>query len=158
MYNVKIKKVAPIQVATKKASVPNFEDSGQTNVALFSNVRQHILDNGIGLMGYDIALYHGIPGQTELALEAAIPVSQELPPATGIEQTELPAVEEMAYVIHHGDYSTYHLAHIAIQTWMGENGYAPAGAVRDVYLVFDVTGDSSQYVTELQYPVQKLTP
>ena len=157
MYDVKLKKVEPIQVAAKQASVPNFEESGETNIALFSDVRQHLVNNDCGLVGYDIALYHGVPGQTELAIEAAIPVNEFLPQATDIEQKQLPAVKDMAYVIHYGDYTTVYQAHMAIQTWMGNNGYVPAGSVRDVYLVFDVNGDASQYVTELQYPVQKLT-
>lgn len=156
MYDVKVKKIAPIQVASKKASVDNFETSGELNVALFREVRQHVVENGEGMTAYDIALYHGIPGQTELRLEAAIPVNEGLSATDTIERIVLDAVEKMASVIHYGSYENIHLAHMAIQGWMQENGYMPVGAVRDVYLVFDPEGDPAKNVTELQYPVQKL--
>lgn len=156
MYDIKVKKIAPIQVASKKASVDNFENSGELNMTLFREVRQHIVENGAGMPAYDIALYHGIPGQTELTLEAAIPVNDTLAAIDTVEQLVLDAVEEMASVIHYGSYQTIHLAHMAIQGWMQENNYMPVGAVRDVYLVFDPEGDPAKNVTELQYPVRKL--
>ncbi len=155
MYTVKTKKLASIPVLSKTAPVPNFEESGQLNMQMFSEVRQVILDNGVGYGGYDIAVYHGIPGQTELSLQTAIPVTDSLPESDDITLGELPAVE-VAYVIHRGNYHNIHQAHGTIQQWMGENGYMPAGAVRDVYLVFDVQDNPDSYVTELQYPIQKI--
>lgn len=157
MYTVKTKKVEPIQVIAKKATVPNFEESGQLNIAMFSEVREHIQNHDDGFAGYDVAIYHRIPGQTELELEVAIPIHTTLPQLDGTTQYSLPQVEKMAYIIHFGDYTTIHLAHQAIQIWMNEHGYVPAGAVRDVYLVFDVNDDPKGYVTELQYPVQKIS-
>jgi len=155
MYDIKIKKIAPIKVISKKAVVLNFEESAELNVALFTEVRQHVVENGAGMPAYDIALYHGIPGQTELNLEVAIPVAEDVPAKDNIVETEL-AETEVAYVIHYGGFDSYHLAHMALQGWMQENGYMPAGAVRDVYLVFDASGNPEKWVTELQYPVQKL--
>ena len=155
MYEVKIKKVAPIKAISKKAVVPNFEESGELNMALFTEVRQHVLENGAGMPAYDTALYHGIPGQTELSLEVAIPVAEDIPATDTIAGTILPEHEAVAYVIHYGSFDNYHLAHMALQEWMQANNYMPAGAIRDVYLVFDASGDPEKWVTELQYPVQK---
>ena len=136
--------------------MPNFEESGETNVALFTDVRQQLLDCNIGFIGYDIALYHGIPGQTELTLEAAIPTHAVFPTHNGVKFMMLPEVDTMATLIHYGSFETYGLAHQAMQTWIAENGYMPAGSIRDVYLVFDLKGNPDHYVTELQYPVQKV--
>jgi len=154
MYDIKVKKIAPIEVISKSAPVNDFATSGEINVALFREVREHVLNNGAGYAGYDIALYHGIPTQTNLSLEAAIPVSEALPINDNMKRYELPAVDMMASLIHYGGYDSYHLAHGAMQQWIADNGYRQAGAVRDVYLVFDIAGDPDKYVTELQYPIQ----
>ena len=155
MYSVKIKKIAPIQVIAKKAIVPNFEESGELNMAMFRELRQHVLDNNAGMPAYDIARYHGIPGQTDLILETAIPINGDLPDADELEQYSLPQ-ETVASVIHYGTFDNYPLAHGAVQQWMQENGYVPDGSPRDVYLVFDITGNPEEWVTELQYPVKKI--
>ena len=155
MYEVKIKKIAAIKTISKKAVVPNFEESGELNMTMFREVRQHVLEHGAGMPAYDIALYHGIPGQTELSLEVAIPVAEDIPAKNSIAGMTLPEHEAVACVIHYGSFDNYHLAHMALQEWMQANDYIPAGAIRDVYLVFDASGDPEKWVTELQYPVQK---
>lgn len=156
MYTVKTKSLASVPVISKTVPVPNYEESSEANLQAFRDVRQVVLDNQAGYASYDIALYHGIPGQTELAIEAAIPVNDSLPESADMKQYQLPAVQTMAYVIYYGGYETVHEAHTAIQLWMAENGYRPAGATRDVYLVFDVNGNPDKWVTEIQYPVEKI--
>ncbi|GEM_PF-3589166 len=156
MYNVNTKSLAAIPVISKTVPVASYEDSSEANIQAFRDVRQVVTDNDAGYAGYDIALYHGIPGQTDLAIEAAIPVSATLPESEDIKQYELPAVQMVAYTIHYGGYETVHEAHGAIQQWMAENGYRPSGAVRDVYLAFDVMNDPKTWMTEIQYPVEKI--
>lgn len=156
MYVVKTKSLAAIPVISKTVPVPSYEESGELNMQAFREIRQIVTDNNVGYAGYDIALYHGIPGQTDLAIEAAIPVRNSLPESDGTNQYELPSQSIIAYTVHYGGYETVNQAHSAIQQWMMTNGYRPAGAVRDVYLVFDPSSDPKTWVTEIQYPVEKI--
>ena len=69
---------------------------------------------------------------------------------------ELPAVETMASVIHHGSFSTLNQAYSAIFTWIEANGYRISGPNRELNLEYVRGGDQSKYVTEIQFPVEKV--
>ena len=66
---------------------------------------------------------------------------------------ELPAVETMASVIHHGSFSTMKQAYDVILKWIETNGYQISGPNRELSLVYEPGGDETQFVTELQFPV-----
>jgi AraC family transcriptional regulator len=69
----------------------------------------------------------------------------------------------MACAIHQGSYARLNEAYGSLMTWMEINGYRMAGPNRDVYLSGPEDGlddshgvwDSTQYVTEVQFPVSK---
>jgi effector-binding domain-containing protein len=70
---------------------------------------------------------------------------------------ELPAAT-MAATVHHGSYNTLGEAHVAILKWIEANGYRIAGPDREVYLYnsMPIRLDDPSYVTEVQYPVEKV--
>ena len=69
---------------------------------------------------------------------------------------ELPAVETMACVVHHGSYDMLGQAYGDLMTWIEVNGYRIVGPNRDVYLRGPESGGApTTYVTEVQAPVKK---
>ena len=55
----------------------------------------------------------------------------------------------VATPLHVGPYDRLSEAHVAIQEWCAENGYAPAGVDRDVY--GDWNDDSAKLETRVFY-------
>lgn len=101
-------------------------------------------------------------------VEVMIPLNQAIPTSPPIQIYELPAVDQMACVVHSGPYPEMRKAYEAFFDWMAINDYQTIGRTRIVYLRFGaaesgyqlpasfVTDDSQRYVTELQFPVEKL--
>lgn len=89
--------------------------------------------------------------------EGYIPIAGSLQGNERVKIYELPAVETMAAVIHHGSYSRFQEAYTAILSWIEANGYTVAGPNREIYL--QSKGDGNQNdetcVSEIQFPVVK---
>lgn len=89
-------------------------------------------------------------------VEVAIPVIGSIPEGERVKERELPAVEEMACIIHQGSYETIGGTYGQLMAWIEANGYRMAGPVREVYVQGPESGgDPSTYVTEIQLPVEK---
>jgi len=67
----------------------------------------------------------------------------------------LPAVDEMACIIHEGSFEALGGTYGQLMSWVEANGYRMAGPVREVYLRGPESGDPSGYVTEIQLPIAK---
>jgi effector-binding domain-containing protein len=79
-----------------------------------------------------------------------------LPDHGRVKVYDLPAVETMACVVHHGSHDMLGQAYGDLLTWIEVNGYRIVGPNRDVYLRGPESGDdTSTYVTEVQIPVRK---
>ncbi|MCW3053540.1 MAG: transcriptional regulator, effector-binding domain/component [Chthonomonadales bacterium] len=113
---------------------------------------------GVSPVGPCAATWHD-PGykESDVDSEASIPIAGSPSGNKRVKIYELPAVETMASVIHHGSYSRLHDAYGAILSWIEANGYTVAGPNREIYL--ESKGDGNQddetCVTELQFPVVK---
>ncbi len=71
----------------------------------------------------------------------------------GIKVEELPAVENMASVLHQGTARTLGHAYAALRTWIGANAYVQCGPYREVLVQAGSTADDPATVIELQVPV-----
>ncbi|HJZ47840.1 MAG TPA: GyrI-like domain-containing protein, partial [Roseiflexaceae bacterium] len=68
----------------------------------------------------------------------------------------LQGVEQMACVVHHGPYDeTLIQANTAILKWIDANGYSIHPPTREIYLHYQISGDPSQFVTEIQIPIER---
>jgi DNA-binding transcriptional MerR regulator/effector-binding domain-containing protein len=67
---------------------------------------------------------------------------------------ELPAVETMATFIVEGPTENMHLGYSAIGMWADVNGYRFAGSPREIALRLPQIADSSDGITEIQFPVE----
>jgi effector-binding domain-containing protein len=71
---------------------------------------------------------------------------------------ELPAVETMATIVHHGPFTALHEAYAALGQWLQQSGYRIVGPNREHYLrtTQPVRYDDPSYGTEIQVPEEKV--
>jgi effector-binding domain-containing protein len=155
-YDVKIKSIGPMRVASIHGLVSDIEHISDEFDNLYLILEEYVESNGKAA-GPHMATYHDAgtgPRMLNMHVELAIPYDG---PIIGDEQVrvyEMPGVDAMASVIHKGRFEEIHHAYSALFTWVQDNGYRPAGPMRDVYLNCG-EGDSPDYITEVQVPVAR---
>jgi len=151
--NVVIKKIPAQTVASVRGVIPAYGDIG----ILFGELFGYLGKQRVKFTGPPLALYYDPEyKEHDVDVEVAIPVASNVPPAGRIKMTELPAVEEMACLLHQGNYETFNTSYGLLMGWLTKNGYQPAGPNREVYLVGPGQGKQpSEYLTEIQLPVVK---
>ena len=158
-YDVVLKKVATLRVAQARGIAPNMRqpELGITLSRLFAEVMQAITGEGAAIAGPGITLYYD-PDYREQDVDvgACLAFTDELREHEQVKVIELPAVETMACVIYHGSFTIMHQAYHAILGWIEANGYRINGPNRELNLEFEPVGDESQFVTEIQFPVEKV--
>src|SRR5689334_3378555 len=117
-------------------------------------VETYMTQHGAKISGPGIALWHDRPDQNP-TVAAAFPTGSALPDGDRVHAHELPGVETMACVVHHGGFDSLGPAYNALIEWIQANGYRYDGPSREVYLQYDRNGDPAAYVTEIQVPVAK---
>jgi DNA-binding transcriptional MerR regulator len=155
-YEVVLKKVEPLQAASVRGVIPNYDESEPIFDRLFDEVYAYVHKQGVRQVGCGIAVYHTAEGQeNDIEVEAVAPIYEPLHGSQRVQVYELPAVERMACVVHHGPFATIGQAYQAVMTWIENNGYHISGPCREIYLRYERGGDQKDYVTEVQFPVSK---
>jgi DNA-binding transcriptional MerR regulator len=157
-YDVVIKSVVALRVAQARVVAPKMEqpELGITLGRLFAEVMGSIAQQGATIVGPGITLYYDLEyREREISVGACLAFEGSLFESEQVKVVELPAVETMASVIHHGSFSTMHQAYNAILPWIEANGYHISGPNRELNLEFESGGDESTFVTEIQFPVEK---
>lgn len=128
---------------------------GMTPGRLFAEVMQAITQQGEAIAGPGTTLFYD-PDYREQDVDvgAYLAFTDELCENEQVKVIELPAIETMACVIHHGSFTTMHQACHAIPGWIEANGYHVSGPNRELDLEFDPGGDEAKFVTEIQFPVK----
>ncbi len=156
-YDVILKNVTPLRVASVRGVAPSMEQIGPTLDRLFDHVMGYVSQHGATPVGPGTTLYHNLGlAETDISVEACMPFDGSLTSSEQVKVEELPAVETMASVIHHGSFSTLNEAYSAIFTWIEANGYRVSGPNRELNLEYERGGDQSKFVTEIQFPVEKV--
>ncbi|MEM7725200.1 MAG: MerR family transcriptional regulator [Cyanobacteria bacterium P01_A01_bin.45] len=155
-YEVILKPVASQMVAATVGVIPNYDECGAIFDRMFDEVFSYAFSQGIKQIGSGISIYHDTKLRDRyIPVEAAAPIYEKIPSSEKVWIYELPAVEEMACVIHHGEFSSLGKAYRTLLEWVEKNGYRVVGSTREVYLEYEKGGDESKYVTEVQIPVEK---
>ncbi len=151
-YEVVIKPVDALQVASVRGIIPSYWDEGP----LWGELFQQLQRAGVSADGPYLSLYHS--GEPEIDVEACA----TLPPATkspqGLSVRTLSAVQSMASTIHRGSFIGLAGAYAALLRWIDLNGYHVNGSDRAIYLRLPEAGQSRQdpnAITEMQVPVNK---
>jgi effector-binding domain-containing protein len=100
-------------------------------------------------------------------VEVAVPLRYPIPESELIRVRQTPRIENVACVVHVGEYTSIHQAYNAMLAWIETNDYRMTGPIREVYLRYGADGldfelprtyladDKLEYVTELQIPVER---
>lgn len=153
-YEVVLKKVNPYKVISIRETLANYPSIRQ----LFNELENYRhLHQEVKPASYYASIWYD-PGYKEQDVdgEAVIAIEQALSGNERIKVYELPSVEMMACVIHHGTYKTLNLAYIAICNWIDANGYKIVGYFREFYIERGQEKDEPSNVTEVQIPVAKV--
>ena len=149
-YEVVIKTVDPVLVASSQEAIPDYETIGPVMGRLYNGVAAHIVKHKGQFAGPGITVWH-----ENLKAEATLPIKKTIPEGDGVKVHELPG-DQMACLIHHGGFEGFPRAYQAGVQWIEANGYEITGPNREVYLQFRPDGNPENYVTEIQFPVAKV--
>jgi DNA-binding transcriptional MerR regulator len=164
-YEVMLKSVEPLKIVSARQVIPTGDDMLYYRRILFSLVHHCLKQTGVESPGHELAIYHNTEYvEREIDVEAAVMIdpcalkSSPSPLAVdGVAVRELPAVENLASVIHHGGLSNCEQAMIALSSWIGENGWSIMGPCREIHLSGSEleTGGHKPVIIELQFPVER---
>lgn len=155
-YAVVIKSVGPQLVAAAHGTVPSYEEIGPVLNRLFDQAYGYAERSGVTRVGKGVTIYLSESAENGVEVDAAAPLYEPLQPGEGVQVYELPAVEQMASVIHRGPFAALPNAYNAMMQWLDANGYRIIGPCREINLQYERDGDQNNYVTEIQFPVSKM--
>lgn len=147
-YDVLIKPVPAMQVASIRAVIPKHRAVSE----LFGELAAYRLRNDLTVTGALVIWHDTDFRERDVDTEAAFVTPDEIRPDGRVHANELPAVDTMACVAHHGPPSTLCAASMALLRWIETNGYRLAGPERTYSLHRDGQ-DGEDTLTEIQYPV-----
>lgn len=155
-YEIIIKQVPPLRVASVRGVIPTYPEQGELWGALESELaRQRFQTNEPCFTIYHDAEYR----DRNIDSEVCEPVGNAAVESRGrLKVYELPAVTA-ASIVHHGTFETLTNAYNVILKWIEDNGYRICGPEREIYLHTGsgpVRQDDPNYVTEVQFPVEKI--
>jgi len=148
-----LKKVPATTVASVREVIPTYADCGQLYGEIYKYIGRHrARPAGPGLTIYYDEGYR----ERDVDVEVVVPVSKELPSSDRVKVRELPAVEEMACIVHQGSYDMLSEAYNQLMAWIEAHGYRICGPNRVVYIKGPrPLRKPSSYVSEVQFPVEK---
>jgi len=153
--DIVIKSIPEIVVATHRGIVPTYPAQG----VLWKELDIALQLARIKPTGPCFTIDHDEEyKETDHDLEVCEPISVGVRLTANCETKTLPAVKEMASLVHHGSFQTLSDSYQKMIRWLDENKYQICGPSREIY-VFTGEGlarqDDSSYVTEIQFPVKK---
>ena len=153
-YDVVLKNIESIRVAAIRDFIPNYDKQEY----LWHELGDYIEQKNVKIVPPCMAIYYDT-GHNEDSIDAEViePIAGELSGNERIKVRNLEEISEAACVVHKGSYETLHLAYNAISKWIQENKYVITGPQRELYLKGHwITNDPNEYITEIQFPVNKI--
>jgi effector-binding domain-containing protein len=154
-YDVVIKKVEPVKVASIRGVVPTPPDQG----SLWSELMEYLNQQKARMIGPPMAIYHdGEFKERDWDIEVCMPIVDEMTPDKRLKVYSVPGFETTACVVHAGPFVTIGEAYDAIAKWIDENGYQIVGPWRELNLrPPEPSGNQNDPNTlnEIQFPVEK---
>ena len=154
-YDVVIKKIEPLRVASIRGVVPTPPDQR----SLWDELLGYLQKRGARMIGPPMAIYHDKEfKERDWDIEVVMPLSEEIPSHQPVNVHELSGAEKMACVVHTGPFVTIGEAYDALAKWIGQNGYQIVGPGRELNLRLpEKLGDQHDpnTVNEIQFPVEK---
>lgn len=164
MNEIIIKTVEPILVASAR-KVFSKESFDENLEQMWPTVNNYINAKGIKRTIPCLMIYHSgwwdmkqwnlIYDEQTLDVEVAEPVTKFFEGNGEVQVYELPKIEKMACIVHHGSFSTISKTFDTLFEWIRQNNYVADGPIREIYHKGDwVTDNPNEYITELQIPIK----
>jgi DNA-binding transcriptional MerR regulator len=152
---VVVKQTPPVRVAELTAVAAGYgpEHIGPAIQPLYPELMARLERAGVPIVGPPTAYYEDAEDGA-ITVHATTPVAVEPDDKYDFAIVDLPAVEQAATILHHGDMANVVPTGQALARWIDANGYRSVGYGREVYL--DCPPDLEKWVTELQVPVERL--
>ena len=153
-YDVVIKKVESVKVASVRGVVPTPPEQGP----LWEELGAYLAKGRVRTVGTCFSLYHDDEyKERDWDIEVCELIDAHPLETERVKVRLLPAVENMACTVHHGPFTTIGEAYSAIMKWIEANGYRIVGPCREVYLrsAEPVSQVDPNTVAEIQYPIEK---
>jgi effector-binding domain-containing protein len=162
-YEVVLKQGPAQTVLTLLRCVPTVAEMKRYRCAMYEAIYQAQANAGLERAGPELAIYHnGEYTEVDIEMEAALVIHPpaampaSLAPADRI--YTLPATPLLATTVHQGYLPQVVKAISALYAWIGTNGYAGCGPMREIHLFgSELDGDMKTLVTlEVQVPIEKV--
>jgi DNA-binding transcriptional MerR regulator len=138
-YEVVLKSVSKATIASIRLIVPHVSDMGTLRFHKQNDFYAALAQHQIKPLDPEIFIYH-LPGyqdeniDTEIGTTVESSALEKYPNGVGILTVrELPAVDTVASVVHHGTIWGIPDAIVALYSWVGKNGLESAGAYRELH-------------------------
>jgi DNA-binding transcriptional MerR regulator len=163
-YDVVLKQVEPIRGAilheTIRRDILRGPQTDGAYIHLVDELADYLRSHGLkesDVTGPVLDIWYDAPDNLpeEMRIAIIIPTDRDVPESDRVQMVELPAVEKMVSVVHHGSINTVSGAYVAAFKWVEQNGYILDGPGRGLYLQYERGGDPNDFITELQFPVSK---
>jgi effector-binding domain-containing protein len=156
--------VPALRVAAIRSIIPNYAAQGM----LWGELDAYLAQKQITPNGACLAVYYDTEyRERDVDVEACEPISANVVPNGNVKVYELPAVPQVAAVLHRGGFENISESYSQLLQWIGANGFRIVGPNREVYLRAVVSPEllatyPSQYVTtneaerltEIQFPIE----
>ena len=158
MNEITIKRVESIMVVSTRREIG--KGAFQEESKMWETVDKFIKANKVQQTIPCMALYHNGTWDWDATkkwdVEVAEPITKKVDGTDEVNVKELPLTEKMACIVHHGSLSSIGETYSAIANWIKQNNYSIVGPVREIYHVGEwATSNEAEYVTELQFPLNK---
>jgi effector-binding domain-containing protein len=153
-YDVVVKTVPPILVAARRVTIPTNDQVPAHLGPAFAEVYDYISKEGAKDTGLCLTVWHTPADvyENEVA-EAVVSIDRSLSGTDRVRVYELHQ-EQVASVVHHGNFDDFTQGHAALLKWIEANGYRITGPYREIYIKHD-HHNLSDSTTEIQFPVEK---
>lgn len=153
--DIVIKSVAAFHIASVRGVVPAYAEQGP----LWHDLEKAMRKAGLQAAGPCFTIDHDDEYKPrDHDLEACFPVAGPAAIDAPARVYELPAVENMACLTHHGTFNDLMSRYQELLGWIDRNGWQICGPGREIYLFTGsgpVRQDDPSYVTEIQFPVKR---
>lgn len=148
-YRIDVKEVPEQQVAAlrKRASMAVIGKEVEDG---FGRIMMAVGKAGRSPVGEPFIVYHEV--SPEFAdMEICFPIDGPLPADGDVHGVTMEG-GRFAFTVHRGPYEECGEAYEALETWIGEQGYEPAGPPREIYL--NEPGEGVVAETEIEFPIR----
>ncbi|MGW4483976.1 MerR family transcriptional regulator [Amycolatopsis sp. NPDC004368] len=152
VMDVVVKPVSGAKVVAVSGIAESFEyhEIGPVVGGLCASLAERMERAGLKFAGPAVAWYEPA-ADDRIQVRACAPYVGS-PSGEGLCETDLPAIEQAATLVHRGTMDTIAGSYQALARWIDDNGYrAEPVKAREVYL--HTEGDEKEWITELQIPI-----